>query len=81
MSRQAIAFVLVLAAAAANAQETTSEQSQPPAVASANGTRPFLFDGRMKADGDRQRALNEDHRSNGGAIIMPPKARRPAREQ
>jgi len=52
MSRLAVAFVLALAAT--NAQDTKSEQSQTPAVASANGTRPFLFDGRMKGDGDRQ---------------------------
>jgi hypothetical protein len=44
MSRLAIAFMLALAAFAANAQDTKSEQSQP----TANGTRPFLFDGRMK---------------------------------
>jgi hypothetical protein len=56
MSRIAIAFVLALAATAANAQDTKSEQSQTPAVASANGTTPFLFDGRMKGDGVRQRA-------------------------
>ena len=78
MSRLAIAFVSALAATTANAQATKSEQSQTPAVASANGTRPFLFDGRMKGDGDRQRALIDDHRSNGGAIVMPPKASKPA---
>jgi hypothetical protein len=81
MSRLAIAFVLALAATAANAQETTSGQSPTPPVASANGTRPFLFDGRMKGDGDRQRALIDDHRSNSGAIVMPPKASKPASEQ
>ena len=83
MSRLAIAFVLALAAATAtaNAQGTTPEQSKTPAVASANGTRPFLFDGRMKGDGDRQRALIDDHRSNNGAIVMPPKASKPTSEQ
>ena len=81
MSRLAIASVLALAAATANAQGTTPEQSQTPAVASANGTRPFLFDGRMKGDGDRQRALIDDHRSNNGAIVMPPKASKPTSEQ
>ena len=80
MSRLAIAFVSALAATTANAQATKSEQSQAP-VASANGTRPFLFDGRMKGDGDRQRALIDDHRSNSGAIVMPPKAGKPASEQ
>ena len=81
MSRLAIAFVSALAATTANAQATKSEQSQTPAVADANGTRPFLFDGRMKGDGDRQRALIDDHRSNSGAIVMPPKASKPASEQ
>ena len=79
MSRLAIAFVSALAAATANAQATKSEQSQTPV--SANGTRPFLFDGRMKGDGDRQRALIDDHRSNSGAIVMPSKASKPASEQ
>ena len=45
MSRLAIAFVLALAATAANAQDTRSEPSQAPAAAGANGLRPFLFDG------------------------------------
>ena len=78
MSRQAIAFVLALAAVAANAQDTKSEQS---AVASGNGLRPFLFDGRMIGDGARQRALADDHRPNAGAIVMPPKASQPERER
>jgi hypothetical protein len=81
MSRLAIAFVLALAATSANAQATKTEQPQTPAAASENGTRPFLFDGRMKGDGDRQRALINDHRTNGGAIVMPPKASKPASEQ
>jgi len=74
MSRLAISFVLVLAATAANAQDTKSGQSQTPAVASPNGTRPFLFDGRMRGDGARQGALADDHRPNAGAIVVPPKA-------
>ena len=81
MSRLAIAFVSVLAATTANAQTTKPEQSQTPAVTSADGTRPFLFDGRMIGDGDRQRARIDDRRSNGGAIVMPPKASKPASEQ
>jgi hypothetical protein len=81
MSRLAIAFVSALAAATANAQGTRSEQSQAPAAAGPDGTRPFLFDGRMKGDGDRQRALVDHRRSNGGAIVMPPKAGKPASEQ
>ena len=43
MSKLAIAFVLVLAVTSANAQDTKSEQSQTPAVASTSGTRPFLL--------------------------------------
>jgi len=81
MSRLAIAFVLALAATAANAQDTKSEPSPAPAVASANGTRPFLFDGRMPGDGARQGALTDDHRPNAGAIVMPPKASQPTRER
>jgi hypothetical protein len=81
MSRLAIAFVLALAATAANAQHTKSGQSQTPAVASANGTRPFLFDGRMLGDGVRQDALADDHHLNAGAIVMPLKASQPGRER
>jgi hypothetical protein len=81
MSRLAIAFMLVLAATAANAQDTKPAQSRTPAVASANGTRPFLFDGRMRGDGVRQGAPADDHHSNVGAIVMPPKASQPERER
>ena len=77
MSKLAIA--LVLAATAANAQDTKSGHT--PAVASANGTRPFLFDGRMPGDGDRQGALADDHHPNAGAIVVPPKVSQPARER
>jgi len=80
MSRLAIAVVLSLAATAANAQNTKSEQSQTP-VASANGTRPFLFDGRMKGDGVRQGAPADDHHPYSGAIVMPPKTSQPERER
>ena len=81
MSRLAIAFVLALAATAANAQDTKSEQSHTPAGASANGTRPFLFDGRMRGDGVRQGALADDHHPNAGAIVVSPKASQPGRER
>jgi hypothetical protein len=81
MSRLAIAFVLALAATGANAQDTKSEQPQTPAVASANGTRPFLFDGRMPGDGVRHGGLTDDHHPNAGAIVMPPKASQPGRER
>jgi hypothetical protein len=79
MSKLAIA--LVLAATAANAQDTKSGQSYTPAVASANGTQPFLFDGRMRGDGARQGALADDHHLNAGAIVAPPKASQPERER
>jgi hypothetical protein len=82
MSRLAIAFVLALAATAAHAQDVKSRQSQTPAVADANeNSRPFLFDGRMRDDGARQRPLTDDHRPDAGAIVMPPKAGQPARAQ
>jgi hypothetical protein len=81
MPRLAIAFVLALAAVAANAQDTKSEQSQTPAVASGDGLRPFLFDARMPGDGTRQRALADDHHPNAGATVMPPKASQPERER
>src|SRR3984893_11404091 len=81
MSRLAIAFMLALAATAANAQDTKSGQSHTLAVASANGTPPFLFDGRMRGDGVRQGALADDHHPDAGAIVVPPKAGQPGRER
>jgi hypothetical protein len=80
MSRLAIALLSALAATAANAQNTKAEQLQTPAV-SADEKRPFLFDGRMKGDGDRPRVLTDDHHPNPGAVVMPPKASQPVREQ
>jgi hypothetical protein len=81
MSKRAIAFVLALAAASANAQDTKSERSQTPAVASADATRPFLFDARMPGDGLRQGAPADDHHPSAGAIVVPPKAGQPGHEQ
>jgi hypothetical protein len=81
MSRLAIAFLLALAATAVNAQDTKSEQPRTPAVPSADGTRPFLFDGRMRGDGARQGTLVDDRHPNAGAIVMPPKASQPERER
>jgi hypothetical protein len=81
MSRLAIAFVLALAATAADAQDTKSAQSQTPAVPSANGTRPFLFDGRMIGDGARQGTLPGDRHPIAGAVVMPPQASQPERER
>ena len=80
MSRLVIAFMIALAATAANAQNTKTEHSQTPTVANANEARPFLFDGRMKGDGDRQRVLTDDHHSNAGAVVMPAKSK-PVRQQ
>ena len=81
MSRLAITFVLALAATAANAQDTKSGQSQTPAVAGGYGTRPFLFDGRMPGDGVPRGARADDRHPTAGAIVVPPKAIEPGREQ
>jgi hypothetical protein len=81
MSKLTIALVAALAATAANAQDTKSGQSNTPAVSSANGTQPFLFDGRMPGDGVRQRAVADDAHPNAGAIVVPPKASQPGRER
>jgi hypothetical protein len=81
MSRLAIAFVLALVAATANAQDTRSGQPQTPAGAHGNGVRPFLFDARMPGDGSRRRALADEHHRTAGAIVVPPKASEPARER
>jgi len=81
MSRLAIALVMALAATTANAQDTKSEQSQTPAVASGNGLRPFLFDGRMPGDGSRRRAVADENHPNAGAIVVPPKASQPERQR
>ena len=79
MSRLAIALVVALAATGANAQDTKSGQSDTPPVGSANGTRPFLFDGRMPGDGVRRGAITDERHA--GTIVMPPKASEPARER
>jgi len=81
MSRLAIAFVLALAATAANAQDTRSGQSQTPAVAGGNGLRPFLFDARMPGDGARQRAAAGEKHPTAGAIVVPPKTGQPERQR
>jgi hypothetical protein len=80
MSRLAIGFVLALAATAINAQDTKPEPSHTPAITSANGTSQFLFDGRMRGDGVRQRAIADDHHPNAGAIVVSPKASQPGYE-
>ncbi|WP_342735518.1 hypothetical protein [Bradyrhizobium sp. B117] len=75
----AIVFALALAGTAANAQGTRSGPPSAPAVAGVNGTTPFLFDGRMRGDGARKKALADDHHPNAGAVVMPPKTSEPGR--
>jgi len=70
MSRLAIAFVLALAATATNAKDVTSGQTRIPAVATTNGTQPFLFDGRMRGDGVQQPAP-ADHHPDVGTVVVP----------
>jgi hypothetical protein len=79
--RLAIAFVLTLAATAANAQDSSSGPSRTQAVTGTTGTRPFLFDGRMRGDGVRQGAPTGGHHLNSGAIVVQPKTGQPDREQ
>lgn len=81
MSRLVIALVATVVATGANAQNTRSEKPEQPAAASANETRPFLFDGRMRGDGVRRRAIIDDRHTSAGAIVMPPNASQPARER
>jgi hypothetical protein len=69
MSRLATAFLLTFAAAAANGQDTKSQQPQAPATTSADEGRPFLFDGRMVGDGRRQNAPAGNKHPNAGAIV------------
>lgn len=80
MWRLTIAFALVLAGSAVNAQDANVEQANPP-TASPNGTRPFLFDARMPGDGVRQRAPTGNHHPNAGAIVVPPKTNQPGPER
>jgi hypothetical protein len=81
MWRAAIAFLLALAAPAANAQDTRSGQSQAPSVTGGDDLRPFLFDARMPGDGSRHRAVPTGKHPGAGAIVMPPKASPPERER
>jgi hypothetical protein len=80
MSRLVVAFALALAATTATAQDAPPRQSQAPAATSTNGTQPFLFDGRMKGDGVRQREQVENRHPNAGAIIVQPKESQPERK-
>jgi hypothetical protein len=81
MSRQAMAFVLALAATAANAQDTKPKKPHTPVAANATGTQPFLFDGRMPGDGARQGTFADDPHPNAGAMVVSPNASQPSRER
>lgn len=80
MSRLAIAFAFALAATTADAQDAPSGRSHGPAspgtngtqpATSVNGTRSFLFDGRMKGDGVRHGAQVDNRHPSAGAIVQP----------
>jgi hypothetical protein len=43
-------------------------------------TQPFLFDGRLKSDGERRAPQGDRRRANAGALIVQPNAGQPARE-
>ena len=88
MSRLAIVLALALAATAAHAQGAPSRPSHAPAANGANAaqpasrldhTQPFLFDGRMKGDGERRGPQADHRRANTGAIVVQPDAGQPAR--
>ena len=81
MSRLAILFVSALSVTSATAQDTASGRSHEPAAASAYETQPFLFDGRMRGDGMRQRGRADNRHPNVGAIDVQPKANEPGRER
>jgi len=72
-----MALALALAATAANAQDARLD-NRAPAATSANGTRPFLFDGRMRGDGTRQGAPANNRHPATGNIVVPPQ---PAHER
>jgi hypothetical protein len=78
MSRLAIAFLLALAATAANAQDATPGPSHAPAAANPTGAHPFLYDGRMRGDGARPGAPADIHRAE-GTIFVQPKAKERSR--
>ena len=80
VSKFAITFVLSLAATAVNAQEV-SGKSPMAGIASVDGTRPFLFDGRMRGDGARLAPSANARHPNAGTLIVQPKASQPDRER
>ncbi len=79
MSKLTIAFALTLATTAANAQNPNFGQSHASNVASADGMQPFLFDGRMRSDGVRQRARADDRHPDAGIVVVPPEVNQPGR--
>lgn len=80
MSRAATALALALAFAANAASAQDSKPSPSPApAAGAGGTRPFLFDGRMRGD-DRRGAPDGDRHPNAGTVVVPPRASQPGHE-
>ena len=81
MSRLAIAFILALTTTAAIAQVGALGQSRTPVVTSANGTQPFLFDGRMRGDGARPVPPPHERHSNAGTIVVQPAANQPGQER
>ena len=81
MSRLAIVLMSALSVTSATAQDAASGRSHEPAAASAYETQPFLFDGRMRGDGMRQRGPADNRHPNVGAIDVQPKANEPGRER
>jgi hypothetical protein len=89
MGKAAIALALTLAATGAHAQDALARPAQAPAAPGANAaqpasrldhTQPFLFDGRLKSDGERRAPQGDRRRANAGALIVQPNAGQPARE-
>jgi hypothetical protein len=80
MSRLAIVLASALSVTSATAQDTGSGRSREPSAARAYETQPFLFDGRMRGDGIRQRAPADNRIPNAGTTGVQPKANQPGRE-
>ncbi|HEV2605247.1 MAG TPA: hypothetical protein VGU24_16465 [Microvirga sp.] len=87
MGKAAIALALTLAATGAHAQDAPARPA--PAAPGAHGaqpasrldhTQPFLFDGRLKGDGERRAPQGDPRRANAGALIVQPETGQPARE-
>jgi hypothetical protein len=77
MSRVVIACAFALAATPCSAQEASSDRPVPGT--SVTDGRPFLFDGRMKADGIRHGTQADHRRRNSGVVVVEPETRQPAR--